>query len=308
MDPTTLLTELLTESVDFYSVPTPDQLQAIVDSDALEVRAFPYRQVEFVAWNARRPKLADKRVRQAITKAVNRPEMVEAIYQGYARLANGTLPPYHWAYDESVGAEAMAYDRDAARALLDEAGWTDRDGDGVRENSEGVRLSLELKYNPDPQRQAVAEIMQAQLADVGIEARPVSVEFGALLSPVTNTSLRDFDGWVVGFGMDFAQNDSPLFHSANVNTQWGFAGTQRSDIDAYLDRIPLIVDREEAKVAWREYQELLVDEQPLTFTYVADRLDGVNKRLQGVVTDVRGEWQSTRGWWIPADQRRGRGR
>jgi ABC-type transport system substrate-binding protein len=79
-------------------------------------------------------------------------------------------------------------------------------------------------------------------------------------------------------------------------------------MDAYLDRIPLIVDREEAKVAWREYQELLVDEQPYTFTYFAHRLDGVNKRLQGVVTDVRGEWQSTKDWWIPADQRRGRGR
>ncbi len=308
VDPTTVLTELLTESVDFYSVPTPDQLQAILDSEVLDVRAFSSLLVNFVAWNARRPKLADKRVRQAITKATNRQEMVESIYQGYARVANGSLPPHHWAYDASVGEVAMAYDQEAAKALLDDAGWIDRDGDGVRENADGVRLSLELKFNPDPARQAVAEIMQAQLAEVGIEARPVSVELTALIGQITDSSLRDFDGWVIAFGMDFAQNDAAMFHSASANTDWGFAGTQRSDMDAYLDRIPLIVDREDAKAAWREYQELLVDEQPFTFTYYADRLDGVNKRLQNVVTDIRGEWQSTKDWWIPADQRRGRGR
>ncbi len=243
-----------------HLAPTPEQAQAILDSDALDLRVFPQRQIVFVAWNARRPQLADKRVRQAITKGTNRQEMVDALWQGYARVSNSTLPPIHWAYDKSIGEEAMAYDPAAARALLDEAGWIDRDGDGVRENARGVRLSVGLKYNPNPQREGVAAIMQAQLAEIGIEAQPVAVEQTTLIAQVTDPSVRDFDGWIAGFVMDFRANDADFFHSEGIDDPFTFSGTRRSDMDAYLDRLPQILDREEAKPVWREYQELLVDE------------------------------------------------
>ena len=62
---TTLLTELLTERLDVYIAPTPDQAQAIVDLDAAGLRRYTYRQYDYVGWNSRRPQLADKRVRQA---------------------------------------------------------------------------------------------------------------------------------------------------------------------------------------------------------------------------------------------------
>ena len=76
------------------------------------------------------------------------------------------------------------------------------------------------------------------------------------------------------------------------------------DIDHYLDRLPLILDRDEAKPMWAAYQDLLVDEQPFTFLYQLDRLVGVNERIQGVVMDVRGDWLNLKDWWIPSDERR----
>ena len=179
---TTLLTELLTERLDVYPAPTPDQAQAIVDSDAAEFMRYPSRGYVFVGWNARRPQLTDKRVRQALTIGTNRQEIVDALLQGYGTVANGSVangsvPPFHWAHDPSVGREAMAYDQDAARALLDAAGWVDRDGDGVRENTDGDRLSISIKYNDgNGIRQGMAEIMQEQLAEIGVEVAPTVVE------------------------------------------------------------------------------------------------------------------------------------
>jgi peptide/nickel transport system substrate-binding protein len=301
---TTLLTELLTERLDVYLAPTPDQAQAIVDSDAAELMRYPSRQYVFVGWNARRPQLADKRVRQALTIGTNRQEIVDALLQGYGRVANGSVPPFHWAHDPSIAREAMAYDQDAARVLLDAAGWVDRDGDGVRENTHGDRLSISIKYNDgNGIRQGIAEIMQAQLAEIGVEVAPTVVEWLTLLSQINDPTRRDFDGVVMGWVGEFKLDDTDLFHSGRLSGPYAWAGTRRPDIDNFLDELPLVIDRADAKPLWAQYQELLVDEQPFTFFYFPDRLDGVSKRLRGVEMDSRGEWLNIKDWWVPADQR-----
>ena len=301
---TTLLTELLTGRLDVYLAPTPDQAQAIVDSDAVGLMRSVFRQYDFVGWNARRPQLADKRVRQALTRGTNRQEIVDALLQGYGTVANGSVPPFHWAHDPSVGREAMAYDQDAARALLDAAGWVDRDGDGVRENGDGDRLSISIKYNDgNGIRQGIAEIMQAQLAEIGVEVAPTVVEWGTLLSQISDPTFRDFDGVVMGWVVEYKLDDTDLLHSRNFSGTYAFSGTLRPDIDSLLDQLPLVVDRTDAKPLWKQYQELLVDEQPYTFFYFPDRLDGVSNRLRGVEMDSRGEWLNIKDWWVPADQR-----
>ena len=300
---TTLLTELLTERLDVYIAPTPDQAQAIIDSDAAELRQYVFRQYDLIAWNSRRPQLADKRVRRALTKGTNRQEIVDALLQGHGRVANGSVPPFHWAYDASIGADAMAYDPNAARALLDAAGWVDRDGDGVRENSDGDRLSISIKYNDGNDiRQGIAEIMQAQLAEIGVEVTPTVVEWLTLLSQINDPVRRDFDGVVMGWVGEFKLDDTDLLHSQSLSGPYAWAGTRRPDIDKFLDELPLVVDRDEAKPLWAQYQELLVDEQPYTFFSFPDRLDGVSTKLNGVEMDSRGEWQNIKDWWISAEQ------
>lgn len=305
---TTLLTELLTGNLDIYVAPTPEQADAIRDSDALELHRFPGRQFVAVAWNSRRPQLADKRVRLAITKGMNREEFVTALLRDYGVVSNGTVPPFHTLYDASLGAEAMEYDPDAARALLDGAGWIDRDRDGVRENSEGVRLSFTIKYNQNLLKQALAEVMQAQLAEIGIEAIPTVVDWATLTQQWTAASSRNFDGLIMNWQTDLRLDDRVLFHSEEFDGDFAWSGTRRPDIDQYLERLPLILNPDSAKSMWNAYEELLVDEQPFTFVYSRDRLDGVNKRVRGMVMDLRGEWAEVRNWWIPSDERRRRTR
>jgi peptide/nickel transport system substrate-binding protein len=294
----------LTESLDVYIQPTPDQAEAILDSDAVDLRRYHGRGYVFVAWNSRRPQLADKKVRMAITKATNREEIVAGILGEYAVVSNGTVPPDHPLYNESLGVEAMAYDPNAARALLDEAGWIDRDGDGVRENREGVRLSFTIKFHENRSRRAVALIMQAQLAEIGIEVIPTEVEWITLAAQFQNADVRDFDGVVLAWQSDFRLDDTVLFHSDHVDGPNALSGTRRADIDRALERLPLIADPEEQRAGWDAYQELLIDEQSFTFVYQPDRLVGVNKRVRGVVMDIRGQWLNVKDWWIPSDERR----
>ncbi|MEX2465841.1 MAG: ABC transporter substrate-binding protein [Gemmatimonadota bacterium] len=295
---TTLLTELLTENVDIYFAVRPDQAQRIIDAPELELIEFTFRDYVLVAWNARRPQLSDPRVRRAITMGTNRAEIVEAILQGYGTVANSSVPPFHWAYDPDA-AVSLEYDPAAAGALLEEAGWTDRDGDGVRENEDGLPLSIALKYNAGNQRrQSVAEIMQAQLSEIGIEVRPQVVEWGTLLQQINTSDLRDFDGVVIGWVTEFKLDDTDLFHSDRIDEPYAWAGTQNPEIDRLIDTLSVTLDREAAIPLWAEYQRVLAEEQPYTFFYFPERLDGVNRRVRNVVMDQRGEWVSIRNWYI----------
>ena len=294
---TTLLTELLTEGVDVYIAPTPEQAEQIEANPNLELLAYPFRNYIFVGWNARRPQLADARVRRAITMGTNREQIVQAIIRGYGEVAHSGVPPFHWAYDPGH-LPVLEYDPAAARALLDQAGWRDRNNDGVRESADGTRLSFSIKYNPNLIRQQIAEIMQSQLREIGIEARPQVVEYTTLLTQINTPELRDFDGVVMGWNVEFKIDDTDLLHSARIDQPFAWAGTRNPEIDRLLEAVSRTVDRDEARALWMEYQAELIEEQPYTYFYIPERLDGVNRRVRGVVMDARGEWVNLKDWYL----------
>jgi peptide/nickel transport system substrate-binding protein len=305
---TTLLAELLTGNIDVYIAPHSDFAERIREADDLEFRAFPFRGYAFIAWNQRRPQLADARVRRAIAMGTNRREILEAIRGGYGTVANAGVPPFHWGYHEGIE-DALPYDPEGARRLLDEAGWVDRNGDGIRENADGVPLAISVLRNQgERERQEMLEIMQAQLREVGIALTPEGREWTAIGARIMDVENRDFDGAVLSFVTEFNLDEHDLFHSRMLDQLYQWAGMNDPRIDRLLDALRAEPDRDRARELWREYQELIVELQPYTYFFFADRLVGINRRLQGAVMDVRGEWVSLRDWWIPEEGRRGRTR
>lgn len=299
---TTLLTELLTGGVQVYVGAQPDQAAQIEADPSVQMMTFQHRETAFVAWNARRPQLSDARVRRALTLGVDRAGIVQAVLKGYGTVANSTVPPTHWQYDPSKLPE-MPYDPDRARALLDEAGWKDRDGDGVRENADGVPLRISLKYNTgSQQRQSIAELMQAQLRQVGVDVRIEVVEAQTLGAQVFGPT-RDFDGVILSWIAEFRLDDRDLFDSKRLDGPWAISGTENPDLDRLLDTLQSVVDRKAAKPLWDEYQRLLAEVQPYTFLYFVRRIAAVRNSVHGVHVDRRGEWVSVRDWWLDPSAR-----
>jgi peptide/nickel transport system substrate-binding protein len=299
---TTLLTELLTGGIDVFIGTRPDQAEQIL-ADGGDVRHFPHREIVYIAWNSRRPQLSDPRVRTAITMATNRRELVDATLLGFGVVANSTVPPFHWAYDPDVLPD-VPHDPVGARRLLDEAGWTDVDGDGIRENRDGAPLAISIKYNTGNRlRQDIAEIMQAQLSEVGIDVRPTVVETAALSAQVLDPEVRDFDGVVFGWFSDFRMDDRDLLHSDRLDGMFALSGTRNPELDRLLDTLQVAVDPESAKPLWDEYQRAQAREHPYTLLFFPERVAAVSRRLQGVIMDVRGEWVSVRDWWVDPSQR-----
>jgi peptide/nickel transport system substrate-binding protein len=230
--------------------------------------------------------------------ATDRQQIVDALLLGYGTVANSTLLPLHWAYDPDQPS-ALRYDPAGARALLDEAGWKDRDGDGVRDNADGLRLSISIVYNQGNEaRRRIAEIMQVQLREVGIEVRPEVMEWAALIQRISEPDPRDFDGVVMAWVGEFRVDDTGLFHSSQVDGPFAYSGTRNPELDRLMDTLALIQDHDEARPLWARYERVLQDEQAYTFFYFTDRLMGVRDRVRGLRLDPRGEWVNVKDWWL----------
>jgi peptide/nickel transport system substrate-binding protein len=289
--------------VDLFVQMLPNQV-AVAREAGIDVRSYDYPSIFFIAWNSRVPELSDPRVRRALTLGMNRAQLIEGVQLGDAVLLNGSLPPIHWAFDPALG-DSLAFDPDQARRLLDEAGWADRDGDGVREDDDGNPLQIDLIYNQNLERERVAEIIRVQLQDIGVELLPSMLDLTTYGERIQGGD-RNFEGALVTFETGFRIDDRDLFHSdvRDVEGSWAFSGTQDSILDRYLDTLQLIPDRNDAYPLWQEYQLRLMELQPYTFLYSAKRRIGVGPRLRNVVTDTRGDWATIRRWWIEPGERK----
>ena len=300
----TLLTELLTGSVDVYLAPNPDASSRIQEHDGARLLDFDFREYVAVVWNSRRPELQDPRVRRALTLGVNRQEIIDATLAGFGDVANAGVPPFHWAHHAGL-ADSLRHDPDEARRLLDEAGWMVRGADGIREDPEGRPLEITVSYNMgNQQRQDITQIMQSQLAQIGVGVQPDGVEWGTFVGEMTSPDRRNFDGAVLSIITALHVSDYDQFHSTSVDQPMGLSGVSDEELDQLLDTLQVVVDREEAIPLWHRYQERVVALQPYTYFFFPRRLAGVSERLQGVEMDVRGDLMSVADWWIPAQERR----
>jgi peptide/nickel transport system substrate-binding protein len=219
-----------------------------------------------------------------------------------AVLANTGVPPYHWAFDQTLG-DSLPYDPAQAQALLEAAGWVDRNGDGVRENQDGEPLRIRFLTSSENQEwQDITEVMRSQLAEIGVELRLETMIWEAL-GDLVQSKEKDFEAFLIAFEVEFRLDERDLFHSDAINGPLAFSGTADDELDLYLDTLQLIPDREEAIPVWHASQRRVLQLQPFTFFYWGNRFDGVNRRLNDATMDARGEWANIRHWWIaPADR------
>ncbi len=299
-EPTTRFAEFLAGDVDVYLIVAPAQVAEIEAAPGARIVSYANRNYAFINWNPRRPLFEDRRVRHALTLAINRQEIVDAVRRGLGHVAKGPVPPNHWAYHTAL--QPIAYDPDSARQLLDAAGWLDHDGDGVRDK-EGVAASFELETNPNPTREDIMTLVQADLRKVGIDVRTRVQESQSLAANITSPK-RSFDAFVLGWQTEFNLDDRPLFACSALDGPYQWAGYCNPRVDEILDVVTAEGNRSRTLPLWHEYQEIIQRDQPYTFLYYDVRANGVRDRVRDVHMDIRGDLINVQEWWIAADERR----
>jgi len=290
------LAELLTGNADVVLIPPAEQFSELAARPGLRGIVRPSFKYAFVGWNGLRGPFGDARVRRALTMAIDRTEILQALRDGNGTLAAAPVHPNHWAWDPAL--EPLPFDTVAARALLAEAGLRDRDGDGAIESTDGQALSFELEFqaNNDFNRN-MAEMIAADLAAIGVRAIPRPIDWNTLVNHVSSPD-RDFDAVLMGWEADYRIDLRELFHSASLGGPFQLASYGTAEMDALLDRAALTVDRQAALPLWHEIQRRLRDDQPWTFLYFFPDLILASARVQGLHMDLRGALATLPAWWI----------
>lgn len=293
--------ELRTGRAHLAMSPRTQHLEQLRGDTAVRVIQAPSNMYAFIGWNVRRPALSDPRVRRALTHAIDRGQLLEGLRGGYGEVAFGPVPPGHWAHHD--GLEPLPYDPEESRTLLAAAGWTDSDGDGIRENAAGEPLEIELKIPSmvDFSRD-LAEVVRGDLADVGVRMTTRPLEAATLFADITGAEKR-FDAVLLTLAADFRMDLRDTFHSRAVGQPYQLSSWSQPEADSLMDGIAAAPTREAATPLWHGFQEVLRREQPWTFLYYAPSLRAARTELLGVRMDGRGTFVSLPEWWLaaPAD-------
>jgi len=261
----------------------PSQFDAVKSAGNVDVSEFPVPSFTFYAYQLDTAKkggqlFGDKSVRQALLFALNRPQVVTAVYFGHGSVANSVEPPTSWAYKDKPKV-LYSFDKAKAESLLDSAGWT-KGSDGTRAKS-GVKLKFDMITNAgNKQRESMLQVMQQSWKDIGVDATPSLIQFPQLVSQIV--SIRTFDMFLVGFNFDEDPDQAQLWHSRNT-VAGGFNGFdfKNSAVDSILEQAVGTLDKTKRKQLYGQFQDLMSDEVPAPIILFNHGIYGVSKRVQG---------------------------
>lgn len=259
---------------------------ALVRRDsALMVVDYPILLTFGLVWNTGRAPFDDPRLRQALTLALDRTQMVKVYLYGFGEVADGPVPPSH---PLAARVARVPFDRPGARALLDSLGWRVGAG-GIRARA-GRPLAFTL-LTVGASDNSLEQMIQADLRAVGAEVRIRQLELGAFLAAAQGRE-RDYDALVTGISGDLSLGYlRGLFDSRRLGGMLQYAQYRNPAVDAALDA------DDDAEV-----QRIVARDVPITFLYHARGVQGMNRRLRGVRMDLRGELATVQRWHIAPPQ------
>ncbi|HEX5136626.1 MAG TPA: ABC transporter substrate-binding protein [Planctomycetota bacterium] len=219
-------------------------------------------------WNTRKPLFADKRVRKALTMALNRQLIIDNIFYGLGQqlaVGESVYSPYR---NDSL--KPLPFDLDAAKRLFDEAGWKDGDGDGIREKViDGKKVDFDFELlvaAASTDQRTMAQRYQEDLLKCGVRLRPNPAD-SALWQ--TKIHERSADGFIMFWTANLDSDPRQIWESKRAddpdsNNYTGFANPRADEI--FQDLITTF-DLDKRKQLFREWYEIQYDEQPYTWIY-----------------------------------------
>jgi len=233
--------------------------------------------------------------RKAVAHAVDRESISKAVFFGLAEPVYGPIPPVNrkWYNPDIV---RYAYDPDRARAILDEAGYLDTNGDGVRE-SNGVPISFTLITNVDNrQRVAMANMVADDLKRVGIDCRPVPMEFNAVITKLTQS--WDYDACLLSLTGGVPPDpimSANVFLSSGSSHFWNPkepapATPWEAEVDALMRRQVGLSDPAARKLVFDRVQRLVSENIPAVYLVSQPAFLAVSNRFIGFTPSVLRPW------------------
>jgi peptide/nickel transport system substrate-binding protein len=253
----------------------------------------------WIGWNEARPFFADKKVRLAMTYLIDRDSIIKHILRNpEARIPTGNFYIYGKQTDPNI--KPWPYDPEKAKQLLDEAGWIDHDGDGIRDKN-GVPFRFKYMISADlALHEQIAKLVKDAAASAGIEVILDPYEWSVFSKKVKD---REFDAVSMAWGGNVEEDPYQIWHSSQIgNRGSNYVGFRNAEADALIEQARQTLDPDKRNDLYHKFHRILHEEQPYTFIYTRPEQRFLNKRFQNVIVHKLGINELE--WYVPTQSQK----
>jgi len=254
----------------------------------------------YLGFNLQREIFKDVRVRQALSYATPREQIVRGLLHGEGLPIASVFKPGTWAHNNNL--KPWPYDVAKARKLLAEAGWEDRNDDGILDK-DGQPFRFTLVTNQgNALRGQTAVVLQQEFAKIGVEMTIRVQEWSTFLENTIRP--RNFDAYILGWSLSAEPDPYDIWHSSKTKpAEFNIVSFNNKRADELMEKARSTFNQAERKKYLDEFQEIIHAEQPYLFLYAPNSLVAMHKRIKGVEAAPAGLGHNTEEWYIPAQQR-----
>ncbi len=302
------LTTFRNGDIDIYGARPREYQDLLQDSELMaRSRRFEYMSpvvgYSYIGWNQSRndepTRFADKRVRQAMTYLTDREGLINEIMLGFAETAISPFSPRSKQHDK--GLKPRTFNLQKGKALLKQAGYEDRDGDGVMEDAQGKPFEFDLTFaqNSEDTKRMVL-YMKDLYARAGIKLNPKPTEWPVMIDELKR---RDYDaitlGWTSGIETDIYQ----MLHSDQRSDNGdNFINYSNPQLDQLIDSARAEVDEEKRMPLWQQAEAIIYEDQPYTFLMRRKSLTFIDRRMQNIeITKLGINSFTPIEWYVPTE-------
>ncbi len=238
----------------------------------------------------------EKKVRQALTYAINKQEIIDGILLGLGSICTGPFPKQSWAYNPNV--RRYEYNPNKAKKLLEECGWKDTDADGLLDR-DGNNFEFTLMTNQgNKKRELSATMIQSNLKKIGIKVNIRIIEWSAFINEYIHN--KRFEALIIGWSLSRDPDCYSIWHSSQIDKgQYNFVSYSNPEVDRLIIKGRETFAKEKRKKIYQKIHELIAEDQPYTFLYVDDALPVVSSRIHGIAVAPIGIGYNFIKWYIP---------
>jgi peptide/nickel transport system substrate-binding protein len=288
-DYTSRLTQLTKGEIDLMELISTEDIEELKNSEIVELMTIEGREYDYVAWNNIDPNVlkdnggitphklfGKKEVRIALTHAINRKEILEEYLYNYGELAATPISPIFNTYINS-DIEQYNYDPEKARNILTKEGWHDTNNNGVIDKN-GVEFEFTLNIpGGNPLRSYASTIIKNNLSAVGIKIKVETLEMGTLIDKLNSKSM---DAWMAAWYIPIPIELKVFWYSDLQYSSLNFASYQNKKADKIMDELTKNSTMDKKKELYFKFQEILHEDEPVTFMYWKSNIVGINENLK----------------------------
>ena len=294
-DMNAMQSELQSGRVDIAPMPTsllPDAIKRLEQDRNLQVKAFNGSNVVLLTLNTSSAPIDNVKVRQAISHAIDREGLIRDLLLGYGKIAASIIPEDSWSYSPGT---TYSFDPARAKQLLDEAGFSDPDGDGPK-----MRFAKPVVYKVSGSSIAgrqYAGVIQNYLKNVGIPVEIQTPEANTLFDELRRGNFQiAYSQWVGG-------NQDPIFYKDLFATSEIPTETRPSrnrsrysntELDALLEEAVNTFDRQKGKELYTRIQAIVSRDVPVIPLWYQSNIVIAKKNVGNIQVNASGDWSFVR--------------